>query len=294
MNDSSIVMITGSSRGIGNDLASALLRSGCRVIASMRGVRDRNAGAAARLRDIGAFVVDIDVTDEASVERGVAAAIDEFGAIDVLVNNAGYGVFGAMESATVADLAHQLDVNVLGVQRIVRAVLPTMRAQRSGLILQFSSGMGRYVMPARGPYSISKWALEALSDTYRIELAHFGIEVVVLELGPFNSSFQESHGVTSDEVRQLEYPHFRSKARPPDSNHREGWGRFADTAIVVATVHELITQPNGARPWRVALHPLQELLDPYNAQLEAIQRYVLTSRGDVAFVPTDSASTLGG
>jgi len=285
MSDSAAVLITGASRGIGGDLAAALLASGYRVAASMRGAGDRNAGAAGRLRGMGAFVVDIDVTDEASVERGVAAAVDEFGVIDVLVNNAGYGVFGAMESATPADLARQLDVNVLGVQRVVRAVLPSMRAERSGLIVQLSSGMGRYVMPARGPYSVSKWALEALSDTYRVELSYFGIDVVVLELGPFRSSFQEMHATTSDSPRQQEYPQFSETGRSRDAAHRQGWGKFADTGIIITAVDELISRPAGTRPWRLALHPLQELLDPYNAHLEALQRQVLTSRGDVAFLP---------
>jgi NAD(P)-dependent dehydrogenase (short-subunit alcohol dehydrogenase family) len=285
MSGSSVVLITGASRGIGNDVASALLGAGHQVAASMRGVESRNADAAARLSGMGAFVVDLDVTDEASVERGVAAVVDRFGGVDVVVNNAGYGIFGAMESATVADLQAQLDVNVLGVQRVLRAALPSMRARRGGLILQFSSGLGRYVMPARGPYSISKWALEAMSDTYRIELVHFGIDVVVLELGPFNSSFQETHGDTSDPARQLDYPAFGEAVRRQSPDNREGWGRFADTAVVAKSVEELISLPAGTRPWRLALHPLQGLLDPYNAHLADLQRHVLTSRGDVAFLP---------
>jgi hypothetical protein len=190
-----------------------------------------------------------------------------------------------MESATPTDLAYQLDVNVLGVQRVMRAVLPAMRAHRSGLILQFSSGLGRFVMPARGPYSVSKWALEAMSDTYRIELAQFGIEVVVLELGPFRSSFQEDHGSGRDVAREREYPQFSEEVRSREASHRQGWGRFADTAILATAVEELISQPTGERPWRLALHPLRGLLDPYNAHLEQLQRTVLMSRGDVAFLP---------
>jgi NAD(P)-dependent dehydrogenase (short-subunit alcohol dehydrogenase family) len=285
MSDAPVVLITGASRGIGGDLAAALLASGYRVAASMRGTGARNAEAAGRLRGLGAFVTDIDVTDEASVDRGVAATVDEFGVIDVLVNNAGYGIFGALESATPADLARQLDINVVGVQRVMRAALPAMRAQRRGLVLQFSSGLGRFVMPARGPYSISKWALEAMSDTYRIELAQFGIDVVVLELGPFRSSFQDEHGTGSDGARELQYPQFNGGVQRSENAHRQGWGRFADTGVLVKAVDELITQPAGTRPWRVALHPLRELLDPYNAHLEELERTVLTSRGDTAFLP---------
>jgi NAD(P)-dependent dehydrogenase (short-subunit alcohol dehydrogenase family) len=284
MSGMSTVLITGASRGIGAEVATALLKSGHRVIASMRGTDGRNAESAAALRDAGGFVVDLDVTDEASVERGVGAGLAEYGTVDVLVNNAGYGVFGAMESTTPDDLARQIDVNVLGVQRVMRAVLPTMREHRRGLIVQLSSGMGRYAMPARGPYSVSKWALEAMSDTYRIELTQFGIEVVVLELGPFRSSFQEMHVETTDQARQSAYPNMVNEAEH-DARHRDGWGRRADPASVVQAIEDLVSWSDGARPWRVALHPLRELLDPYNDQLEALQRRVLSSRADPSFLP---------
>lgn len=280
MGDSPVVLITGASRGIGNVVATALLGTGHRIVAGMRGTSDRNADACRTLTDQGALVVDMDVTDEPSVERGVTQALDLYGRIDVLVNNAGHGVFGALESATAEDLRRQLDVNVLGPQRVLRAVLPAMRLQRSGLVIQMSSGMGRYVLPSRGPYAMSKWALEAMSDTYRLELAPFEIDVVVVELGPFRTSFQESRALTSDPDRVAHYPHVNRTTDRGDSSRQGSWDRYADPETVTRAVEDLLARPAGSRPWRMLLHPLRELLEPYNAHLEMIQRQVLESRGD--------------
>ena len=156
-----------------------------------------------------------------------------------------------------------------------------------GFIYDLYSGLFPFLMAlaALGIYQASKWALEAMSDTYRIELAQFGIDVVVLELGPFRSSFQDEHGTGSDGARELQYPQFTGGVQRSENAHRQGWGRFADTGVLVKAVDELIAQPAGTRPWRVALHPLRELLDPYNAHLEELERTVLTSRGDTAFLP---------
>lgn len=280
MGDTPVVLITGASRGIGHVVATALLGTGHRVVAAMRGTSDRNADTCRALTDRGALVVDMDVTHDASVERAVTQALDRHGRIDVLLNNAGHGVFGPLESATVDDLQRQLDVNVLGPQRVLRAVLPAMRTQGSGLVVQMSSGMGRYVLPARGPYAMSKWALEAMSDTYRVELAPFGIDVVVVELGPFRTSFHESRALTSDRERLACYPHVNRTTDRGDDSRRQSWDRFADPEVVTQAVADLIARPVGGRPWRVLLHPLHEMLDPYNAHLEKIQRQVLESRGD--------------
>jgi NAD(P)-dependent dehydrogenase (short-subunit alcohol dehydrogenase family) len=288
MHENPVVLITGASRGIGNDVAVTLLDKGHRVVAAMRGTADRNAEACRALVDRGARVVDMDVTDDLSVERSVQEALAHYGRIDVLVNNAGQGVFGAMESATVADLLHQLDVNVLGPQRLLRGVLPAMRAQGSGLVIQMSSGMGRYVLPSRGPYAMSKWALEAMSDTYRVELAPFDVDVVILELGPFRSSFQEARALTSDRDRHAQFPHVARTTDRGDSSRGAGWDRFGDPAVVAQAVEELIARASGTRPWRLVLHPLRELLDPYNSHLEKLQRQVLESRGDPEPLPGGS------
>lgn len=283
-----VVLITGSSRGIGLAITSQVLSAGYAVAASMRGVQGRNADAARRLTELGAFVVDIDVTDDQSVRRGVAGVIERFGRVDVLVNNAGYAVFGALESATLDDLRTQFDVNVLGPQRMLRVVLPAMRERRSGLIIQISSGAGRYVLPGRGSYAMSKWALEALSDTYRIELVQFGIDVVTMELGPFDSDFQEARGATSDVSRSAEYPHVVRAIRHSDAMREAHPEHYLDPSAVGQAINRVIAAEPTRRPWRVVLHPLRDWLVPYNDTLEALQRRVLDDRGFTGFVPQKS------
>ena len=183
------VLVTGSSSGIGRALARRFAREGWRVFATMR----RPESGEELRRDAAAqgwtlTTPALDVTSDASV----AAAVDEAhaaagGALDVVVNNAGYYLWGAVEETTPEELAAQLDTNLLGVLRVTRAVLPPMRARRTGTIVNMSSVSGRVVLPAVGPYHASKWALEALSESLRYELIPFGVNVVLIEPGPYDT-----------------------------------------------------------------------------------------------------------
>jgi NAD(P)-dependent dehydrogenase (short-subunit alcohol dehydrogenase family) len=167
-------------------------------------------------------------------------------------------------------------------------VLPAMRDRRSGLIVQISSAAGRYVLPARGSYAMSKWALEAQSDTYRIELVQFGIDVVTMELGPFDSDFQEARGTTSDISRSAHYPHVARSIQHSDAMREAHPERFLNPSIVGQTINQLIAAEPRRRPWRVVVHPLRDWLVPYNETLEALQRHVLGDRGFAEFVPEKS------
>ncbi|NJK88102.1 MAG: SDR family oxidoreductase [Myxococcales bacterium] len=199
------ILITGSSAGFGTLTTEHLLKARHRVAASMREPRGRNAGVAERLEKAGAMIATIDVTDDASVEQGVAAAIDALGGLDVVINNAGLGVTGLAESFTPEDFRRLFDINVFGVQRMIRATAPVFRAQRSGLFIHVSSLLGRMTMPFYGPYCASKWALEALAENYRTELSAFGIETAIVEPGGFATTFMDNLMRPSDRSRESEY-----------------------------------------------------------------------------------------
>ncbi|UPG84062.1 SDR family NAD(P)-dependent oxidoreductase [Luteibacter aegosomatis] len=164
---SKTVLITGASSGFGRDTAETLAKAGHRVYAAMREPAGRNRQPAEALRALGVEVVELDVTDDVSVERGVASVLAQAKHLDVIVNNAGIGSAGVSESFT-ADQARALfEVNVFGVQRMLRAVLPSFRRQGQGLAINIGSILGRVTFPFFGLYGASKFALEALTDSYR-------------------------------------------------------------------------------------------------------------------------------
>ena len=136
-----------------------------------------------QLRERGVVPIRMDVTDEASMVDGVNAIIDAEGRIDVLINNAGYGYMGAIENVTIAEAKRQLEVNVFGLARLTQLVLPYMRKQHSGRIINTSSVAGKAVIPFGGWYNVSKYSVEALSDALRIEVKPFGIQVCLIEPG---------------------------------------------------------------------------------------------------------------
>jgi NADP-dependent 3-hydroxy acid dehydrogenase YdfG len=177
---SQTVVITGCSSGIGHATAERLLAKGFDVYATAR-TTESIADLAAK----GAKTVALDVTDDASAR----AAVEQIGDIDVLVNNAGYGRSGAVESIPIDDVRAQFETNVLGYLRMAHLVLPGMRERGSGRIVNISSVAGRVTMPGSGVYSASKFAIEAISDALRYEVAGFGIKVVVIQPGPIRTQF---------------------------------------------------------------------------------------------------------
>jgi len=158
------VLITGASGGFGTLTTKLLLQKGYAVVATMRNASTKNKDVAAELQAAGAKIVEIDVTSTDSVNAGVQKAIELLGSLDIVINNAGVGCAGMIEHFTPEDMQRLFDINVFGIQRINRAVLPHMRQQGSGLIVYISSLLGRITMPFYGIYNASKWALEALSE----------------------------------------------------------------------------------------------------------------------------------
>ncbi|RQG99703.1 SDR family oxidoreductase [Natrarchaeobius oligotrophus] len=180
------VLITGCSSGIGRATALAFLERDWQVIATARNVED-----VVDLEEAGCTTFSLDVTDSGQVAEVVERTVERCGAIDCLVNNAGYAQLGPLEDVSTVDLHRQFDVNVYGPHRLVRAAVPHMRAQGDGRIINVSSVMGQISVPGSGAYSGSKYALEAMSDSLRGELEEFGIDVVVIEPGPVESNFDD-------------------------------------------------------------------------------------------------------
>ncbi len=179
-----IILLTGASSGIGYDTADALAKQGHKVYAAARRVERMEP-----LRQFGVVPLQMDVTDEQSMRRGVQAILDREGRINVLVNNAGYGYFGAVENVPMDDARNQLEVNIFGLARLCQLVLPAMREQHCGRIINISSVAGKSVLYYGGWYHVSKYAVEALSDALRMELQPFGIDVVIVEPGAIKTNW---------------------------------------------------------------------------------------------------------
>jgi short-subunit dehydrogenase len=179
-----VALVTGASSGIGADAALRLKEAGYTVYGAARRT-ERMSG----LQDAGVEVLSLDVTDDDSIRTAVDAIIHQSGRIDLLVNNAGYGSYGSIEDVPMDEARAQTDVNVFGLARLTQLVLPHMRAQRSGTIINISSMGGKFVTPLGGWYHASKYAVEALSDALRMETAQFGINVVVIEPGSIRTEW---------------------------------------------------------------------------------------------------------
>ena len=184
MKSNKVILLTGASSGIGYDTAVALAQQGHKVYAAARRVERMEP-----LRQYGIVPLKMDVTDEASMKAGVKTLLDAEGRIDVLINNAGYGYFGAVENVPMDDARNQMEVNVFGLARLCQLVLPTMRAQHSGRIINTASVAGRAVFYYGGWYHVSKYAVESLSDAMRMELKPFGIDVVIIEPGAIKTNW---------------------------------------------------------------------------------------------------------
>lgn len=182
--DKKVILITGASSGIGYDAAQNLAEQGHRVYASARRVERMEP-----LKAFGVQVLRMDVTDESSMVEGVRSVLQVEGRIDVLVNNAGYGFFGAIENVPLEEARRQLEVNVFGLARLTQLVLPTMRQQGSGRIVNTSSIAGKMTILMGGWYNVTKYSVEAFSDTLRMEVKPFGIQVVKIQPGAIKTDW---------------------------------------------------------------------------------------------------------
>ena len=315
------IVITGCSSGFGYDLALKLARRGDRVYATMRAPDGKNAAAAQSLHDLADAenldlrVLDLDVTSDASVDAAAQTVHDESGAADVVVNNAGQMFIGITEVFTADDLARQLDINVVGVHRVLRAFLPAMRKRGEGLIVNLSSTAGRAAVPFFGVYHASKWGLEGYTQALRTELASSGVDVVIVEPGPFTTSlFPNSPQPEDADGRSATYPAAVHEALEGMGSAFDGLFADPDTptdpAIVVDAIADLVAMEPGTRPFRTCLgvdfgvRDRNAMLDPLDAGLLdalgmtefatlAVSTPGATGHGRVAFVFEQSATGPG-
>ena len=255
------ILITGTSTGFGRKAVETLAAKGHTIVASMRGVKGKNAEAAesieswAKDNNTKVFVVELDVADSASVDKGVAEAIDKAGGLDVVVNNAGVANMGVQEAYTIEQAKQVFDVNTFGPMRVTNAVLPHLREKKAGLIVNISSILAQFALPYMGIYCASKAALEVLSDDYNATLQGSGVESVVLEPGAYPTEIY-------------------SKTIPPDNGDKvmpgypgaaetmEGLGKGFQTLFetkkpnpqdVIDGLVKLIELPAGKRPARTVV-----------------------------------------
>jgi NAD(P)-dependent dehydrogenase (short-subunit alcohol dehydrogenase family) len=250
------ILVTGSNSGFGRLIVETLARQGYQVFAGMRAVPGKNAPAAEELRALAQRerlalqIVEIDVTDDASVEQAIAAMIGESGRLDVVVNNAGVSYSGPLEAFTLEQIQQQFATNVFSVLRVNRAVLPQMRKQGSGLLLQIGSIAGRLAVPFLGLYGATKFALEGLTESYRYELAPFGIDAAIIEPGTFPTTISANRQLAADGERFVLYQSaleaFRApfyaenrSTTPPKSSRsgRRGRTRYRPTSRRTAIAH---------------------------------------------------------
>jgi len=252
---SKTILITGASSGFGRDTAETLRHAGHSVYASMRGVQGKNREAAEALRKLGVKTVELDVSDDTSVEAGVKTVLAEAGKIDVLVNNAGIASAGVTEAFTTEQAKAIFDTNVIGLLRVTRAVLPSMRRQHDGLIINIGSVLGRVTFPFLGIYGASKFAVEALTDSLRYEVSQLGVEVVEVQPSAYPTNFftgiqaPADTGVTKSygEVGQI-----------PDAMFKSFMSRFEakdapNPHDVAEAVANLVSQSRGSRATRTVV-----------------------------------------
>ena len=264
-----IILITGASSGFGRLTAEALAKVGHTVYASMRDVAGRNAQNAAEMAEMSARdgvdlrAVELDVQSEPSTNAAVEKIVAESGRIDVVVHNAGHMMFGPAEAFTPEQYAQQYDANVLGTQRVNRAVLPHMRAQKQGLLVWVSSSStAGGTPPYLSPYFAAKAAMDALAVQYARELARWGIETSIVVPGAFTKGtnhFAHS-GRPADEARLAEY-----EAGPYKDFGEEVEKAFAaivpddaDVLGVADAIVEIVDTPFGKRPFRVHYDPTED------------------------------------
>lgn len=278
-----VVLITGTSTGFGRAAAETLARRGYTVFAAMRQCSGRNASHCAALQSMAArehlalHTLDLDVTLDHSVNQAVQQMLDRAGRIDVVINNAGVAMLGVTEAYTIEQFQQLFEVNLFGVVRVNRAVLPAMRRQHSGLLMHVSSAAGRIVPPCMAVYCASKFALEAVADAYRFELTPFGIDSIVVEPGIHRTPILEKFQGPADEARLADYgtaAEYATRVKNVFDRANSAPETPGSDEVVDAFVR-LIETPAGERPFRtVPTAALQPLLDPYNAAAAEVRQAV--------------------
>lgn len=237
-----VVLVTGASSGIGKACAEHLAGRGFRVFGTQRRPPDRGTGAVE--------MIAMDVDDDASVARGIAAVVERAGRIDAVVNNAGHAITGAVEDTVIDEARAQLETNFFGVLRVCRAVLPLMRAQGGGHIVNISSLAGLLGLPFSGLYSASKFALEGMTESLRHEVRPFGIRVVLIEPGDFQSRLPQVRRTVSAAATNPAYQRAFAASKSQQDKDEAGAPTPEPVALLVERV---LRDPSPALRYTVGM-----------------------------------------
>jgi len=275
MNDAQVVLITGSSRGFGHLAAKTLALKGYTVFATMRDPASRNAAGRDKLMELAKQhslqVIDLDVSDDSSVERAVSEVIEAAGHIDVLVNNAGFSIGGITEAFSLEQAHRLFETNFFGVVRMNRAVAPHMRRRGKGLIVHVGSTSGRSIFPGMGLYAATKFALEALAEVYRYELSSFGVDSVILEPGPYATEVFANKELPADLQRLKDYEKILEKM---SKMYKVLETQFGNPQEVADAIVRIIETPAGERPLRQIIGPAVPQLHDLNEASTRVQREI--------------------
>jgi NAD(P)-dependent dehydrogenase (short-subunit alcohol dehydrogenase family) len=286
-----VILITGTSSGIGRLAVETLARAGHLVYASMRDTASRNREVAEALTKIPVRVIDLDVTQTESVNHAVETVIREAGRLDVLVNNAGNMSIGIAEAFTDHQAQQQMDVNFLGAVRTCRAVLPHMRQRAQGLIIHVSSIVGRVLFPACAFYCASKFALEAYAEVLHYELSGLGVESVIVEPGPFPTQLLANSPEPADRSRAEAYGSIAQIREVFSDTFSKFFASEQTTKPqdVADAIARLVGTPSGKRPLRTVCGPDYGAI-AINEHTAPIQAEVLRALGMPAMAQRASAA----
>jgi len=277
------ILITGCSSGFGRLGAEHYARLGAKVFATMRNLPRPEAAeleALAKTDKLDITVLEIDITKDDQVQAGVAAAIKAAGgSLDVLINNAGMSIAGPIEAQDMEATQLIFDTNVYGAQRMAKAVLPSMRAKKSGYIFNVTSQLGRVIIPGFGQYSPTKFALEAMSEQMAYEVASHGVEVTIIQPGGYPTKIWSNQNPPSAALKArlsedviAAYPQLTA-----GMGKREAGGGETDPMDIPRAIAGAIAMPKGTRPLRIALHPVARPQEAINKVSTKMQLAVLAN-----------------
>ncbi len=282
------ILITGSSSGFGFGAAKALAAKGHTVFATMRGVDGSNAPKAEDLRRWSEangntlHVIELDVTSDASVAAAVDLVFASTSKLDVLVNNAGVGTWGLQEAFEVSQVQAMFNVNVFGILRMNRAVLPRMRDAGDGYVIYVSSGLGRIMLPFLGPYTASKHAVEAIAEIGSYELGPMGVSTTILQPGAYGTSFLGNSVQPKDQARLESQPLVKAmfEAFGGAFEQRTKAGLLGNPEEIVDAIVDLVELDKASRPLRKTVGAdVQQAVMPINEACEQVQNHLLMAFG---------------
>lgn len=277
-----VIFVTGTSSGFGWNHVHALSKAGHRVYATMRNTKGRNQERAAQLGQLqNVQVLDVEVTNPASVKSAIAQVLEQEGRLDVLINNAGHFTGGLAETFTEEDVDRMLDVHVKGTWRTIKEVLPQMRKQGEGLIINTSSVLGRFSPPFMTFYNAAKFAVEGISEGLHYEVRPLGIDVVLIQPGAFPTEISAKADAGSDGAVSAEYGDLANIPAQIGAGLAQLFENTRpDPQLVTDAVLRLVDLPKGRRPLRTVIDPnTGGLVETANTQVQQGYKGFLTAFG---------------